>query len=143
YPPLPLMLVAPARAILGDVRWTHLIALEAAAVLIVLTAGSRGIWAAALLLLTPRSLLVIEAAWVDPIVILMLAFTLYCALRKPRMLWLALGLLLASKQYMVLLLPLTTLLMQGNTRRVLLRAMLVAAAVTLPFLLWNPAAFVQ
>ena len=111
--------------------------------MIVLAAGSRGIWAAALLLLTPRSLLVIEAAWIDPIVILMLAFTLYCAVRKPRMLWLALGMFLASKQYVVLLTPLMVLLLKGEKRRILFKAMMVAAAVTLPFFLWNPSAFVQ
>jgi uncharacterized membrane protein len=132
------MLVAPARAILGDVRWAHLLALDAAAVLIVLTAGWRGGWAAALLLLTPRALLVIQAAWIDPIVILMLALTLYCAIRKPGMLWLALGLLLASKQYMVLIVPLVHLL-ERPARKLLLRAFGVAVVINLPFLLWNPA----
>ena len=143
YPPLSLILGAPARAIGGDVRWSHLLSLELAAILITLAAGRGGFWAAAMILLMPRSLLVIAVAWTDAHVILMLAAVFYCAVRAPRGLWLALGLLLASKQYTALMLPLAFLLTQ--TRRDALRlmagAIAVAGAITLPFFLWDPTAF--
>lgn len=148
YPPMSLLFATSGR-LLGDVRWSHLLALEIAAALIVLAApGAGGFWAAALLLLHPRALLVIGVAWTDPFVILMLAVTICCALRAPRMLWMPLGVLLATKQYTALLLPLVFLLMQGAAKRreilgLIIRALGLAAAINLPFFLWNPNAFVN
>jgi hypothetical protein len=81
----------------------------------------------------------------------LLAATLYCATRQPKMLPVALGLLIAVKQYMLLVVPLTILLAPPGGRtllglqlpqwgawlRLLLVACLVALAVTLPLALWN------
>jgi hypothetical protein len=152
YPPLSLIAVAPAKLLLGDVRWAHLLALAAAGVVIAMAAppGQRswGFWAAALLLLSPRSMLVILAAWTEPLVILGLAATLLCAAREPRWTWLALGLMLATKQYAVLLLPVAHLLIGAPLRsranaRLLSRAVFVAAGLTLPLLAWDPHGFLS
>jgi hypothetical protein len=101
-----------------------------------------------MLLLTPRSLLVIGVAWTDPFVILMLAACACCALRAPRFLWIAVGGLAASKQYTAVMMPLTFLLLKEKaTWRpwmfLMLRAGALALAIALPFFLWNPAAFVR
>ncbi len=145
YPPLSLILGATARAIGGDVRWSHLLALELAAVLMTLAAGRWGALAAAMVLLMPRALLVVEVAWTDAHVIMMLALVLYCARHKPKALWLAIGLLLASKQYTALMLPLVFLLTENRSQAVklMLQALATAGAITLPFFLWEPTTFWQ
>jgi hypothetical protein len=145
YPPLTLILTAPSR-LLGDVRWAHLLALEAAALLLVAAARDkrRAVLGVAMLLFTPRALLVIKAAWTEPLVILALAAVVYCAARAPRRLWLALGMLLAIKQYTIVALPLALLLMpRREVAATLFKAAAVAIGVTLPFLLWNPESFVR
>jgi len=60
----------------------------------------------------------------------------------------ALGLLLAIKQYLIAVVPLVFLLAPGeaNARaalRVLLKAIALAALLTVPMFLWNPSAFVK
>ncbi|HMB95093.1 MAG TPA: hypothetical protein VKK61_03560, partial [Tepidisphaeraceae bacterium] len=110
YPPLMLLTTAPGR-FFGDVRWAHLVALELSAILIVAAAGfgGRSILATAMLLLCPRSLLVIKVGWTEPMVLLMLAAVIYTACRAPRWLWFSFGLLLAIKQYTILAAPLLLL----------------------------------
>jgi hypothetical protein len=170
YPPLTLLMAAPAR-LLGDVRWAHLAALELAALLIAIApaghfipfspggfAGSIALspkyparppglngeeiapLAAALLLFCPRALMVVYFAWTEAMVAVCVAMVVYSAIRAPRYLWVALGLALASKQYMVLLLP---LMLRWTDRRQVAKSLALAAAITLPFFLWNPAAFMR
>src|SRR6185369_9767844 len=72
--------------------------------------------------------------------------TIFCALRYPKLLPIALGLLLASKQYMVLAAPaLAILALSYEDRRrgldILWQSALVALLVTLPLALWNWKAF--
>ncbi len=153
YTPMTVIATAPAQWLLGDVRWTYAIALELAAALIAALAIQTGMralggWATALMLLTPRSLLLIAWGWTEPLVVLVLAGTVYCALRKPRWLWLMLGLLMASKQYSILFLPLTPLLFGSptpwrKTLKTLAMASVVAACITIPFILWDPHAFLS
>ena len=50
------------------------------------------------------------------------------------------GLCLASKQYMILVLPLAMLLLN---KRDLVKSLVLAAAITLPFFVWSPAAFLR
>jgi hypothetical protein len=146
YPPLSLIATLPGR-MLGDIRWSHVVCLELAAILLALAAPRPfGFWAAAMLTLMPRSLLVIKVGWTEPLVILLLIATLYCAIRSPRWLWLAIGLLLASKQYTVLMIPLivTHLMRPAGWRhamRPLVASATVALVVTLPMALWDWHAF--
>ncbi|HXU80320.1 MAG TPA: hypothetical protein VN914_02915, partial [Polyangia bacterium] len=101
--------------------------------------------AAALLLFSPRFGLLIQMAWTEPFTILFLGATVLSALRAPRWLPLALGLLLATKQYLIFVVPLVWLLVPDRRRAlsVLLQALGVALLVTLPLALWKPAAFVR
>jgi hypothetical protein len=123
-------------------------------------ATARSVAAAALLLFTPRGFFVVEAGWTEPFAILFLAATVFVAGRKgmrwAALLPVALGLLLACKQYVVLLAPLVLLLPAGlpaslpgvrrmNARGAMLLALglLVAAAVSLPLALWDVDAFLH
>lgn len=142
YPPLTLLLTLPGH-MAGDHRYSHLAAVALAGAMLAWLGTS---WlcrlAAILLLFTPRALMVIELGWTEPVVVLMAAATVFCAVRAPRWLFLPLGLLLASKQYMVLALPLTVLLVPPpwSWRRwlwLMAGSLAVAAAVTLPLALWS------
>jgi hypothetical protein len=144
YPPLPLFLVAAALPF-GDIRYAHLAALTLAGGAIIATGGRRSILAAALLLFSPRFGLLLQMSWTEPLVIFFLCLTVLVAQRWPRWLWLALGLLLATKQYLALLLPAAVLLIPREQRawRTILLALGVAALLTLPLALWDLEAFVR
>jgi hypothetical protein len=142
YPPLTLLLGMPGR-LLGDVRYALLAATVLAAGLIAhARPGRLARGAAALLLFTPRVFFILQESWTEPFVLLMLAATVFAALRAPRLLALCLGLFLASKQYAPLAAPLVLLLVDGDWRRFLRlvgAAAAVALVVTLPLFLWDPA----
>lgn len=121
---------------------------------------ARSVAAAALLLFTPQSFFVIEAGWTEPLAILMLAATVFVAgregLRWAALLPLTLGLLFACKQYLVLAAPLVLLLpaglpaslpgvrrLAGRRLALLVMALLVTAAVSLPMAAWDVEAFVH
>jgi hypothetical protein len=143
YPPLGLLLGLPGYLLGGDVRYSLLAALTLAGACLAWTGrGTLGIAAALLLLFTPRGLYVLECAWTEPHAVLCLAALALASARAPRLVPVALGLLLASKQYLALAAP-GVLLLAGPGRRwpVLRRGLIVAAAVTAPFLLWDPVAF--
>ena len=146
YPYLPetLLAIMPASLLHLDVRYTHLVAMILTAILIVAAdRGVLGYCAAMLFLTTPAIFLVLEKSWTEPITVMMLAATVACAIRWPRLLPLALGLFLASKQYT----PATTLLFFVGSRSfretiiILAKSALCALAVTLPLALWNFPAF--
>jgi hypothetical protein len=76
----------------------------------------------------------------------LLALTVWVALRRPAIAWLPLGLLMGSKQHMVLGLVFAPMLMRDTNRRVVIfmaKAVGVAALVTLPFALLDLDAFVR
>ena len=123
-------------------------------------ATARSAAAAALLLFTPRGFFLVEGGWTEPFAILMLAATVFAAGRKgmrwAALLPVALGLLLACKQYVVLLAPLVLLLpaalpaslpgvrrLNARGAMLLTLALLVAAAVSLPLVLWDVGAFMH
>ena len=156
YPPLSLLLALPGH-LAGDFRYAQLVALTLAGALLAYARpgerggfpGARAVAAAALLLFTPRGFFVVEAGWTEPFAMLMLAATVFAACRRGRA-WaiacaISFGLLLASKQYLVLALPLMLLLPVAETLRgrsgMMLVSLLVAAAVTAPLALWDVNAF--
>jgi hypothetical protein len=158
YPPLSLLLSTIGYAVAGDHRYAPVFALVLAAAFIgYARPGRLAKLAAALLLFTPRVFFVLGRAWTEPFVLLFLAITIFLACRRyrdkpavpelrPELLGVSLGLLFAVKQYAILALPLSFLLVSpGRPRRDWLRllwpAILVAAIVTLPFALWNLPAF--
>jgi hypothetical protein len=146
YPPLSLMLGLPGQW-LGDVRYANLAALIGAAALIGYARDSIiAPLAATLMLTTPRMLFVLEQAWTEPITLLMFGATIYAASNARRLLPVMLGLLIASKQYMIVALPLAWLLttpsapLRARVREWLWLggiAIAVAAIVTVPFMLWS------
>lgn len=148
YPYMPLTLLITAPGLLGhDVRYAMAAAITLAAVLIALARPSLlSQFAAVAILFMPRTLYIIDQSWSEPVVILLLALTVYCALRRPRAAPYALGLLCASKQYMPFVLLLSPLLFGWDWRRLtgaLIRAGITAAVVTLPLALWDIRAFLH
>ena len=149
YFPLSLLAVLPGTLLTGDHRYTALIAMELAAILMACSRPNAfGGLAAVLYLTTPREFYMLEQSWTEPIVVLGLAAVVYAACRNQRMVPWLFGAFIALKQYLVLALPAAVLLAQPRgDRRALIRlfgvAAAVGAAVTVPFLIWDPAAFVK
>ena len=152
YPPLSLLLAWPGYALLGDLRYSEVLALAIAAALIMWMGDGVGLLCAATLLLAPRLVFHLEQGWTEPFPILLLALTVATALRRPAWAWLPLGLLVASKQHMVLALLFAPMLMAarasqrpdwGQIARFILKAVAVAAVVTLPLALIDVDAFVR
>ncbi len=145
YPPLSLLLALPGHVLFGDHRYSQLAAmLLSAACVAYARPGRVGVAAATLLLLTPRTFLVLELAWTEPFVLLGLSAVVFVALRCPRSLPWVLGLALAVKQYTVFMLPAALHLWPRpltSSGRFLLKAAGVGALVTLPFFLWGPKDF--
>jgi hypothetical protein len=157
YTPLTVLLSVPARA-LGDVRWTYLLATAAAAALVFLL-GRRSRTAelaATFVLVQPRTLMVVEISWTEPVVLASVAAVAVLASRTDsapaakagasktaaNATWLgvAAGLALSSKQYTpLLLLPFWRVVPSALRGRALATAAVVVAALHLPFLAWNPA----
>jgi hypothetical protein len=159
YPPLNLLMALPFY-LLGDYRLGLLVANALSAALLVQLAGRLptpraarapqfGLALAALFLFTPRALLILENGWTEPFTVLLLVGTLWACVMRPQAVPVFLGLLVASKQYVVLLLASAYHLpvwadMPGGVRAKRAfwgQAVACAAAVTLPFFLWSPAAF--
>jgi uncharacterized membrane protein len=142
YPPLTLLVGAPAFAAFGDVRYALLALTVAAAWLIARAApGNTGELAAALVLFQPRTMFVLEQGWTEPLVLFCFALTAYAIARGAH--WAlagaALGLLAASKQYsLFLVVPLAFAMPR---RRSLWVAAAVLLALLVPFALPDPAGF--
>jgi hypothetical protein len=110
YPPLSLLLAWPGHALLGDLRYSEALALVVAITLMLWMGGDVGILCGAALLLAPRLVFHLEQGWTEPFPIMLLALTVATALRRPSLAWLPLGLLIASKQHMVLALAFVPML---------------------------------
>jgi hypothetical protein len=142
YSPLTILAGLPGFAALGDVRYSLLALMIGSAWLLARALpGVTGELAALLLLFQPRAFFVLEQAWTEPLVMFCFALAVYAVARRAH--WAlaggALGLLAASKQYSpFLVVPLGLLV---RPRRGLWAAAAVLAAVTLPFVLGDPAGF--
>lgn len=143
YMPMSLYLSLPGYLIGGDFRYSQLAALTLAAGLIAFSKPSRISFIAAIMLLfTSRAFMVIELAWTEPYLVFLLALTVFCACRFPRMTPYALGLFLSSKQYLIFVLPLAFFLSGSwkNLLPMLIKAGLIWCAVTLPLVFYRPQA---
>ena len=147
YFPLSLLLVLPAYGLGGDSRFAHAIAIAVSAVLMTAARpGRQSALTATLFLLAPTVFFIVEQSWTEPLMAFTLSLTMFAALRWRRALPYALGLLFATKQYTVLMVPLVWLLVdEPRTWRrfaaLVATAGGVALAITLPFFLWDPRAF--
>lgn len=147
YPPLSLYLSTLSKWLTTDPRWAQLMALTLAAGFMAYAQGGRlAAGAAALLLMTPRGVFVLEQAWTEPFLICLLAASVFCSCRFPRALPYVFGLLLAVKQYTVFMVPLVLLLtpLRGKALWGLLwRAGATAVGVSLPMIVIDIPAFVR
>lgn len=148
YPPLSLLLALPGYAIAGDYRYAALAALSVSAGLIALMRpGHLSAGAALLVLFAPITQFVLYWGWTDPFVVLLLSISAFLAVRRASTTPIALGLLIASKQYVAPLLVLGAVLLRDVRRRVgwpafVIIPLAVASATVLPFLLWDATAFI-
>jgi hypothetical protein len=147
YFPFTLLLSMPGQILFKDPRFAQLIAIELAALLMTFARPKGlGLMAAALYLTTPRTFFVLEQSWTEPFLVLGVSALVFAACRRSRLTPWLFGAFLALKQYLVLALPAAWLLLEAprDSRRLLAfltRAAIVGAVLTLPFVLWNPAAF--
>jgi hypothetical protein len=142
YPPLSLLLGGVAYLIAGDVRVLFAAMMVVAAISAWwLCRGEVGELAAIALLMQPRSFLVLEQAWTEPVVLAMLGATLIAVrrlLRGPRSSGIAAGiaggLLVVSKQFSgVIAIPLLFALPSKRRPAVALIAVAVVVALLVPF----------
>jgi hypothetical protein len=142
YLPVALLIAIPGQ-LLGDVRYSQLIAMVVTALVLRRLASDRvGRAAAVLGVAAPAAIPMLTGAWTEPTLVALLA-CLVLALEGRRYVFMAvfLGLFLVSKQYVVVAIPLIWLIRQSLTRRVIFISLGVATAVTLPFFLVGPTAF--
>ena len=144
YPPLALLLAIPGKAV-GDIRYADLAgSLIGGAAIAYAGRGRVAPLASMMLLFTPRSLFVLEQGWSEPLVICWLGLVMLAATRR-RPLAVPLGLLLGVKQHVALALLFAPWLQPDRTRadswRLIAKAIAIAAAVTLPFVVWDPHGF--
>jgi hypothetical protein len=152
YPPLSLLMVVPGY-LLGDYRYAQLAAIVLAASAMAYARPSQNArLAAALFLTTPRVFFVVEQGWSEPVSILLLSLTVFVMLNAERGdTWrragaVAAGLTSASKQYLILILPLLWKWFSARgaeRRRLMAIAIAAAAALPLAFFLWQPRPFLK
>jgi len=141
YPPVTFLCLVPGY-LLGDIRYGFVAAIFISTLFILaLLPDLRGLSLAVVVLLSPVTYLVEYACWTEPLLWMLLCATAYAAVKRPRWLPLALGLLLSTKQYNFLALPLIGLLVQPFSWKgywkLLAQSLGVALATVLPFALWN------
>jgi hypothetical protein len=147
YPPLSIYLSWLGYAAAGDIRYSHLVAVLIAGVLMVcLNPGREALLAMYILLFTPRIFFVIEQSWTEPLVLLCSVAVVWFAQHRPAWKFIFFGLLIASKQYMILIFPVSVLLNPIASSRIVWArawgwALGIAFAVTAPLAFWNFPAF--
>jgi hypothetical protein len=142
YLPVPLLAAVPG-FVWGDVRYSQLIAMVLTAlVLRRLASDSIGRAAAVLGVASLTAIPMLKGGWTEPTSVALLA-CLVLALQQRRHAFVAvlLGLLLASKQYFVVVIPIIWLIRAWLTQRVILIGLGLAGAIMVPFLLVDPATF--
>ena len=147
YPPLTLLWIIPGY-FAGDVRLSFMLAILLSAFLVFdLAPDLNGLTAALLLMFAPATQHVLTLGWTEPLMVLTLAGTIYCAKKSPALLPVALGLFFASKQYSLLALPIVGLLLPKFSWKSYLWLLVTAGAVggvlSIPFLYWDPRGFWQ
>ena len=143
YPPLSLYLALPGHLV-GDYRYSFLVWTAVAGAAMARAANGRlGTAMMAVWLFLPVTFLVTLFGWTERMVVFCLVLTVAAAAHRSRWTFVALGLLLASKQYVVLAAPLIWLLPRstGDSRwshvQLASKAAAVALFVTLPFIVWD------
>lgn len=142
YWPMTFLSTAPGQWLFGDVRYVEAGCVLASSGLLAWQAGRssgwrdrQGIALAVLVALVPGSLLVVQQAWTEPMLLLGMVGAAVL-MRRNQYTWAAvpLGLALATKQHLVILLPLLLFWPRFGWRRLLVTGG-VAAAVSAPWVL--------
>lgn len=146
YPPVVLLLDAPSVLITGDPRYSLMLANMGTAFFIAMSNPTwLGVSAAALFLFMPSNWYVLVNSWVDVYGLLFLSLALYLQRKKPTLAPFAWGLMIVTKQYFLAVLPLLWLLRNTpamrNKSQFVIRMLISATAVTLPFIIMNPQRF--
>ncbi|HEV3144115.1 MAG TPA: glycosyltransferase family 87 protein [Gemmataceae bacterium] len=145
YPPLPILLCLPFRALGLDVRWANIVGDLMAGVALFGVAAHRGrpsfgLICACLFLNLPRSVWIIEQAWYEPMLAGLFGLGFWLIEYEGARRWLGFVLLalgLTGKQFgLPLLFPLAW--SQRRHWRMLLAGLIVAGLVMLPWLVWSP-----
>jgi hypothetical protein len=148
YPPVSLYFALPGY-LLGDYRYSLLAAmLIAGACMAYATPNGLGAIAMALWLGSPRNLFMLKHGFTEPMLVMLFAVFLFALSRRSKWAFIPLGLLLAGKQYVPMFVPALWLLPadegQPHARlRLVLYALAFGGAVTLPFFLIDPKAFLD
>jgi hypothetical protein len=146
YPPASLLFALPGY-LLGDVRYSQIAAVLLSALLMVRLRPNRmTIGAACILLLSPLSFWVEMNSWIEPFVLLGLTAAVFAALRRSWWLPLALGVFLASKQFVVVGIPFVSFLQPPGWKqnlKLLAKTAAVAVCITAPLALWDLHSFIQ
>lgn len=143
YLPTTFLATAPGEWLFGDVRWVEAGCIVAAGALLVWhVRGSRRSLGIALLVVgAPGTLLVVQQAWTEPLLLVALCGA---AIAIDRRRWwvavLALGLALGCKQHVLVLVPFLLLYRDFGVRRAL-GVVAVGAAVVVPWAVWDPVRF--
>ncbi|HVT88283.1 MAG TPA: hypothetical protein VHD56_05490 [Tepidisphaeraceae bacterium] len=144
YMPLSLMVGSVSHWLFGDPRYAYLISIIATAIMIaMIRPDSLGMLMATLFLFTPSSFHIIQTSWVEPLSAMLLIATVLSAIRWPRLMPIAFGLLLASKQYLLAGIGLAPMFGRRDKWSVAGVATLTASIVTLPLVLWDIKAFLH
>jgi hypothetical protein len=152
YAPLTFLISQIGYLASGDYRLAMGLSLVVGVIGLAWAGGSRFSFLVAMALLTtPRAFFVLNQGWVEPAMVLMLGFAAVAGMRRiggARSNWLAhaAGLLMVSKQSMVVALPAALLLLpRPMTRRwvcgFVVRAVAAGLVVSLPLVLMAPRAF--
>lgn len=147
YPPMSLML-SMAGSWFGDVRWANLAALAFVPLAFLGGKGRFAALAGMLYVTTPRVFFMLEQSWTDDFLVALVALTLLCAVRFPKLTPFALGAAISTKQYMIFLLPLVPMLFEEKwTWRdigiFVGKLVATGALINLPFFLMGPHAFIK
>lgn len=144
YMPLALEYSTPFYLAYGDPRYGYLLAMIVTAGLIAtIRPDTVGMLLAGLTLFTPAGLYIVKMCWIEPLCAMLLVATVTCAIRYPKALPIALGLLLASKQYLPAAIGLVPLLDRKDRLTIAWKSVLVAAIVSLPLVLWDVKSFIN
>ena len=148
YPPLSIYLALLGEVVGGDVRYSLLAAILLTAVIIASIGSNRySLLAAYIFLFTPRLFFILDLSWTEPFVLLFAVAVVWCAIYRPSWTFIVFGLLIASKQYMLLMVPLMILLIPttaslGFWIKACAQTLAVAFLVTAPLAFWNFQAFI-
>lgn len=140
YPYLPAstLVLAPFRWLTGDVRFGLLAASVLSAVLLRRYGASRSSMLAALLLVMPGWVYLINRSWTEPLLVMLIAAAIVAIDHdRPGLAMVALAVALASKQPVVLLVPAFALWPSFGLRRAI-GSVAIAFAIGLPWLIAGP-----